>query len=135
MDRRTVLLGLAGLTAGCSTVLPEATPQDTDVRRNPPTLLCTGRWNGSQVTLTVTAGNRLTAANTERLTVYGDTALADWVGGANASQAFPLEPGDSITVALQNREDRVRLVWRDAVGGGASTLCRSERPGTDDGGG
>lgn len=134
MDRRTVLLGLAGLTAGCSSVLPEATPQDADVRRNPPTLLCAGRWNGSQVTLTVTAGNRLTAANTERLTVYGDTALADWVGGANASQPFPLEPGDSITVSLENREDRVRLVWRDADGGGSSTLCRSERPEADGGG-
>jgi len=134
MDRRSVLLGLAGLTAGCTTVLPEATPEDADVRRSPPTLFCTGDWNGSQVTLTVTAGNRLTAANTERLTVYGDDPLADWVGGANASQPFPLEPGDSIAVSLENREDRVRLVWRDAGGGISSTLCRSERPGGGDGG-
>ena len=137
MRRRSVLAGLAGaagLASGCTAVLPEATPPSPGGRRNPPNLLCESTWGAREVTVRITAGNRIDAGNTGRLWVFGSESSIEWVGGENATRRFPLAPGDSITLSLARGEDRVRVAWQGPSGEGSASLCTLARPEPDEGG-
>lgn len=122
MRRRPLLVSVAGVLGGCS-ALPADSPPETNSYTGPQVLV-DASWNGSErvLTLTVSAGNRITAQNTRQVQIVPPLDLRDefaWVGPGQARQAFPLVPGDSLDVTFDDPPgsgDSLRVVWEDPEG-------------------
>lgn len=133
------LLALCVATAGCSTVLPANTPP-SDVPPQPPQFVCETAWdvgNGT-VTVTITKGPVVSLDPSAAVAIRGDVRdpPAYWVSGDDrpgAAQDGPLEPGDEITVDLEDLSDTygatdadIDVVW-SVEDGGSAVVCASER--------
>lgn len=128
MDRRAFLAAGSALFGGCTAVLPEQRPP-ADSPWPAPNLACTASWDGSDVTIAVEMGNRVTETDTEVVEFYN---VADspvhWVGGERPRQAFPLEPGDTVTVTVDDPDNPVEVIWRARGDAGSRVVCQLEHP-------
>jgi hypothetical protein len=113
VHRRALLAALAGGLGGCAGVLPRERRPPAEARWQAPNLFVDLHPVGDdELEATVTAGNRLTAENTEAVTLRDGIETVTWVHRAKpARQDFPLEPGDSIRVPRPPAGERVAVVW------------------------
>lgn len=133
-----VLLALGVATAGCSTVLPANTPP-SDVPPQPPQFVCETAWdvqNGT-VTVTITKGPAVRLDPSAAVAIRGDVRDPPeyWVSGDDrpaAAQDGPLEPGDEITVDLEDLAETygatdadINVVW-SVEDGSSAAVCTSE---------
>jgi hypothetical protein len=124
-----VTVALAVSLAGCA-ALPAAHPPP-DLPEPVPRVLCASDWNGSTATVTVVGGHAITADRAVNLSVAGTaegtTLWASTAAPGAARGSFPVDPGDSLTVAVDPGAEELRLTVSSPDGAG--TLCDLRRGG------
>lgn len=124
------LLALLVALSGCAALLPASHPP-AGLPEEGPRVLCDASWTDETVTVTVAAGHAVTADWAVNLSVAGTaegtTLWASTVAPGAGQGSYPVEPGDSLTVAVEPDRDRVRVTVASTRT--ATTLCTLYRGG------
>ncbi|WP_139042977.1 hypothetical protein [Halorubrum tropicale] len=128
MYRRALLASLATSLAGCS--LAPSEPPPASYPRTRPNIFISFDWDPDRSALSVSfeGGNRLTAENTDRLTIVTpdlDDSETIWVGPAetNAKASFPLTPETAVTHELP-RPASTNVYWFEPGEGDEELVAR-----------
>lgn len=88
-----------------------------------PAIRCSSAWTDDRATITVEGGHRITGERVRELTVIGTAeGTVTWAErGVDGPAAFPVEPGDSITVPVDAETGDLRVAA--LLPESATTLC------------
>lgn len=112
MYRRSLLVAGATAFAGCA--FGPSPPTTDGYPQTPPNFVGAFAWlpDESAYRVRFDAGNVIEAPDAARVAVVAGEPRVDrtWVGSDDPAVAFPLEPGDELTVGVDAPDD-VTVVW------------------------